>query len=87
MIAIPPLRIFWDLAEDPVGNVRHIREHGIEPSEVEDVLRRPECVDVSRSTGRSIAIGETSSGRVILVVFEEIDESSVYPITAYEIEE
>ena len=85
MTAIPPLQIFWDLADDPDGNVLHISEHGIEASEVEDVLRRPECVDISRSTGRRIAIGETSTGRTILVVFEEIDESAVYPITAYEV--
>ena len=56
-----------------------------EDGPAKDVLRRPECVDSSRSTGRRIAIGETSTGRTILVVFEEIDESAVYPITAYEV--
>lgn len=86
MISIPPLRIFWDLPDEPDGNVCHIGEHGIEPAEVEEVLRSPTAIDVSRSTGRRIAIGETTTGRMLLVVFEEIDESSVYPITAYELE-
>lgn len=86
MISIPPLRIFWDLPNDPDGNVCHIGEHGIEPVEVEEVLRSPTSIDVSRSTGRRIAIGETTAGRTLLVVFEEIDESSVYPITAYDLE-
>ena len=74
MISIPPLRIYWDLDNDPNGNVWHIAEHGITKDEVEAVLMQPECVDVSRSSGRRIAIGEARVGRI------------VYPITAYEIE-
>jgi uncharacterized DUF497 family protein len=87
MIAIPPLRVLWDLDDDEAGNVRHIAEHGLTKREVEEVLKNPECVDTSRSTGRCIAIAEESTGRVILVVFEEVDDSTVYPVTAYEIED
>lgn len=87
MPAVPPLRVLWDLADDRYGNVVHIAEHGISPDEVEEVLANPECLDLSRTTGRWIAIAETSSGRTLLVVFEEIDETTVYPVTAYEIEE
>jgi uncharacterized DUF497 family protein len=86
MISLPPLRVFWDLDSDPSGNVSHIAEHGITKDEVEAVLMQPECVDVSRSSGHRIAIGETAAGRTILVVFEEIDECTVYPITAYDVE-
>jgi len=86
MISIPPLRVHWDLDDDPNGNVWHIAEHGITKDEVEEVLMEPECVDVSRSSGRRIAIGEAAGGRVLLVVFEDIDECTVYPVTAYEIE-
>jgi uncharacterized DUF497 family protein len=87
MILLPPLRVIWDLDNDEAGNVRHIAEHGITKHEVEDVLKNPECIDTSRSTGRSIAIAEASTGRVILVVFEEVDDLTVYPVTAYEIED
>ena len=86
MIAIRPFRIFWDLDDDPDGNVQHIAEHGVTKDEVEDVLKDPECFDVSRSTGRDIAIGATSAGRTLLIVYEEIDEVTIYPVTAYDIE-
>jgi uncharacterized DUF497 family protein len=86
MIAIPPFRILWDLDDDPDGNVRHIAEHGVTKDEVEEVLTRPECFDVSRSSGRDVAIGTTSAGRSLLVVYEEIDEVTIYPVTAYDIE-
>lgn len=87
MVAVPPLRILWDLENDPAGNVQHIADHGITLNEVEDVLRNPECTDASRSSGQSIAIGEASTGRTLLVVYEEVDELTVYPITAYDIED
>ena len=86
MIAIPPLRVLWDLDDDPFGNVLHIAENDVTKSEVEDVLKNPECIDTSNATGRPIAIGEASTGRTILVVFEEVDELTVYPVTAYQLE-
>jgi len=38
----------------------------------------------SKSSGRPIAFGETSEGRWLAVVFIEIDDETVYPITAFE---
>lgn len=76
----------WDLDDDPAGNVQHIAEHGISKEEVEEVLENPDGVETSRSSGRPIAFGETSTGRIIAVVYEEIDEATVYPVTAYEVE-
>ena len=87
MVAVPPLRILWDLEDDPAGNVQHIADHGITMNEVEDVLRNPECIDASRSSGHGIAIGEACTGRTLVVVYEEVDEMTVYPITAYDIED
>lgn len=78
------LVIIWDDGEG--GNVEHVAEHGLAPEEVEDVLLDPRSrFEISRSSGRPIAFGSTSTGRYILVAFEEIDESTVYPITAYEV--
>ena len=75
----------WDLDDDPAGNVRHIAEHDITKEEVEEVLENPAGLEKSRSSGRPIAFGETSTGRIIAVVYEEINEGTVYPITAYEV--
>ena len=41
---------------------------------------------VSRSTGRPMIEGYTPDGRVIMVVFEYINDVTIYPITAYEVE-
>jgi len=86
MARVRPLRVLWDLADDPSGNVVHVAEHGVTQEEVEEVLSNPDCLDRSRTTGRRIAIAETSAGRALLVVFDEIDDTTVYPVTAYEIE-
>jgi len=84
---MPLLHVIWDLDDDPEGNVQHIAEHGITKAEVVEVLNRPEAYEVSRSSGRPVAIGTTGSGRTILVVFEQIDEDTVYPVTAYDVED
>jgi len=74
------------LDDDPAGNVQHIAEHDITKDEVEEVLDNPDGIESSRSSGHPIAFGETSTGRLIAVIYEEIDEDTVYPVTAYEVE-
>lgn len=79
----------WDDDDDPRGNTRHIAENGLTRGEVESVLLDPDAlIDQSRSTGRPIVFGETTTGRFIAVVFEELcdDPEVVRPITAYEVE-
>lgn len=84
---MPVVDAIWDLPDDPDGNVQHIAEHGLTPLDVEHVLNNPERQDVSRSSGRPIVYGHTPSDEYIVVVYEEIDESTVYPVTAYPLEE
>ena len=79
------LSIIWDLDDDPNGNVQHCAEHGIAKEEIEDVLDHVMDVDVSRSSGRPVAFGDTVSGRHLMVVFDEIDADTAYPVTAYEV--
>jgi hypothetical protein len=52
---------------------------------VESVLVRPESSGFSHSSGLPAAFGETPDGRYIIVVYQEIDEDSVRPVTAYEV--
>jgi uncharacterized DUF497 family protein len=79
------IRIFWDF--EPGRNADHMAEHGLDLEEVEHVLKNPEDFDVSRSSGRSMLFGHTPSGEYITVIYEELDEDTVYPVTAYLIEE
>ena len=77
--------IIWDDESDPLGNVQHIAEHGLTKDEVEAVLNAPHSVGSSESSGRPCVFGLTPAGEYIIVVFELIDEDSIYPVTAYHV--
>ena len=82
---MPWYDVIWN--DEPGGNVEHIAEHGLTPDDVEAVIRDPLEKKTSRTSGRPIATGYTTDGRLIFVVYEEIDECTVYPVTAYEVDE
>lgn len=78
--------VLWDPDDDPWGNVQHIANNDIDKDEVEHVIDHPLARDVSRSSGRPIVFGMTRSGRMIAVVFNELEVDLVYPVTAYELD-
>lgn len=82
---MPPSSILWDLDDDPNGNVCHCAEHGVSKDEVEEAFETMIDVDISRSSGLPVIFGETKAGRHLLVVFELVDDDTVYPVTAYEV--
>ena len=79
------LWIIWDDEDDPLGNVQHIADHGLTVGEVAAVLNYPDSADKSDSSGRPCVFGFTPAGEYIIVIFEAIDEDSIYPITAYHV--
>ena len=81
---MPYYDVLWN--PEPNGNIAHITEHGLTPEDVETALFQPVGRDTSRSSGRPMVYGFTPDGRYIVVVYEEIDSSTLYPITAYEID-
>ena len=74
--------IIWDLDDDPDGNVQHCGEHGVTKEEVEEVFESPTDEDTSHSSGRPVIFGDTIAGRHLMVVYEQIDADTVYPVTA-----
>lgn len=82
---MPHLEFIW--IDGPDGNVEHLAEHGVTPREAEEVLSSPIARDTSVSTGRPIVFGFTRRGRKLAVVYEPIDAMTVYPITAYDVED
>jgi hypothetical protein len=68
-------------------NTAHIGEHGIFPADYEHVVNDPDEFAVSHSSGLPCAFGYTRDGRYIVAVFEEIDDATIYPVTAYEVPE
>jgi hypothetical protein len=83
---MPWYDIFWN-HEDADGNVAHIAANGLTPEDVDAVLMNPDETGISRSSGRPIAFGFVPDGRYICVVYEVVDEFTLYPVTAFEIGE
>jgi len=78
-------RIIWN--EEPGGNVEHIEEHGLSAEDVEFVLANPDREDTSRSSGQPCVFGYTPDGIYVIVVYEQVDDGTIYPVTAYEVPE
>lgn len=83
---MPFLSILWDLDDDPAGNVHHCLEHGVTKEEVEEVVQDPLIgTGTSRSSGMPAMFGDTRAGRHLIVIYEVIDDDTIYPITAYDV--
>jgi len=76
------LEFLWNF--DPGENVEHIAEHDLTPEDVENAFDEPIQHTRSRSSGRKALFGRTPDGRVIFVVYEELDDTLMYVHTAYE---
>ncbi|HWB14528.1 MAG TPA: hypothetical protein VG826_35215 [Pirellulales bacterium] len=77
--------IIWDLDDDPQGNVQHCAEHGVTKEDVEEAIENSTDEDISLSSGRPVLFGDTAGGRHLMIVYEEVDEDTIYPVTAYEV--
>lgn len=82
--------VYWDLDDDPDGNVQHVALHGLTPDEVDSVLyNTAKDVIWNHQHQRWSAFGTTHTGRFILVAYDVVtdDPLAVYPVTAYEVPE
>jgi hypothetical protein len=76
--------VIWDET-----NLRKIGLNEVTPEEVEEVVQRSMRPWSSRSSGRPMFVGRTSSGRLLVVPFDWIDQARglMRPVTAFEPEE
>lgn len=58
----------------------------ISMDEAEYVVRAAVRLSKSASSGRPIVFGRTQDGRLLAVIFEEIDAVTAYVVTAYDLE-
>ena len=80
--------IIWD--DEPGENVEHVAEHGLTPDEVDEILLDDSIPTAfSKSSGRPCKFGYTSTGKFIMVIWDELcdDPRMIYPRTAYEVPE
>lgn len=79
--------IYWDLEDEPDGNVQHIAEHGISIDEYEEVVLNPKnSVAESRSSDNFITFGDTATGKHIAAIWELVsyEPKAIRPVTAFE---
>ena len=67
----------WDL-----GNLEHIREHGVRDYEVEEVLLFDEPVYYKGREGQYCAFGITGEGRYLFIVLEVKEHGLIRVVTA-----
>jgi hypothetical protein len=67
--------------------VRHLAEHGISQDDFEQVVCHASSKGWSRSSGLPCVWGHTADGRSVIAVYEELDDMTVLPVTAYEVPE
>ena len=78
-------QVIWD--PSPGGNVEHVEVHNLTTDDVDHVLANHESTGVSQSSGRPCVFGHVLDGRYIIVVYEEVNDDTVVPVTAYEVPE
>ena len=67
--------------------IEHIAEHGISQDDFERVVCGPLSKGFSRSSGLPAAWGYSADGRYIMAAYEELDQVTLLPVTAYEVRE
>ena len=60
---MPWYLFLWDAEME-----EHLALHGVTPEEFEEIVCQPDSVGESRSTGRPIAFGYTSTGKYLACV-------------------
>jgi len=64
-----------------------VESHGVTLDEFEAIVCDPRDTGISKSTGRPVAFGRGDDGRLLICVYELIDDFDVIPITAYEVDD
>ena len=70
---------------DPATGLPHIYDHHVDEDEVMEVLEKP-GEDRAGRDGSRIALGQTTSGRYLRVIYvPDLEQDSVFVIAAYEL--
>ncbi len=64
----------------------HLAAHDVTIEDFQAIVNHPAELGASRTSGRPIAFGFAADGRFLACVYEPIDETTIIPVTAYEVE-
>lgn len=67
--------------------IEHLELNQVSQEDFERIVCRPVRRGWSDSSDRRAAWGYTIDGRYVMAVYEMVDEITVLPVTAYEVEE
>ncbi len=67
--------------------VDHLAEHNVSQDDFEYVVTNPVSKGFSRTSGLPVIWGYTEDGRYVMTVFEQLDDGTILPVTAYEVTE
>ena len=57
------------------------------PEDIQHVMSNYESATTSDSSNRPCVFGYTEDCRYIIVIYDQIDEDTIYPVTAYDVPE
>ena len=66
--------------------IEHLALNGVAQQEFEDAVLNGNQILRSRSSDRPCVIGRTRAGRRLMAEFEILDDVTIEPVTAYDIE-
>ncbi|WP_126310457.1 BrnT family toxin [Methylomusa anaerophila] len=77
-----------DFEWDRINTNHIVQKHGVQPEEAEDIFFNGPYFRVARTEDegakRYFALGETSEGRLLTVIFEILRKDTIRVITAYD---
>ncbi|HWB01139.1 MAG TPA: hypothetical protein VG713_21765 [Pirellulales bacterium] len=65
--------------------IEHLAKHHVLIEEFEQVVSNPQWTEPSKTSDNMIAFGHTAAGRFLACVYEQIDDTHILAITAYEV--
>ncbi len=69
-------------------NIKYVSQHDVTPEEFEEVFESGEDVDNrDESGGHEARIGYDSRGRLLFVIFDDINGIDIVPFNAFEVED
>ncbi len=81
------IQVIWDLDDDPNGNVQHIPiNEYLTKDDVQHAVDNATWYGNSRTSERQRLIGPAENGLPLVLIYEQVDEDTMYPVTAYYIE-